>query len=412
MNHDARRRWPRFTLAAVVLLLAVGAVPEAQAQDGAGGPWTAWLGCWDLIQERDGTAETPIQASRRVCLEAGDSDLAVDLTTQVDGEVALLQQIVADGRERELVEGGCSGVESARFSADGARLLVRSSLHCGDRPVVSSGITMLSSSQIWTDVQVSEVEGQREVLVRRYRRVEPAAPALDDQALLARVSRQAAGAPLDADDVIEALEWVDPAAVEAMLLEGDHGFEMNADLLLRLADADVPDNVVDLMVALSYPDYFRVDDADGQELERSEDRGYRTYGRGYWSYPWFAYGYYDPYFAPFGRGSYYYPGPGGFVVIGGGTRFGGKVVRGKGFTRVQPTGNAPSGGLGRLFHGGGDRGTAVSSGSRGGGGGAVTRSGTSRAAGSSSATRTAKPRGGSSSERSAKPRGGGRDQRQ
>lgn len=398
---NATMTWATAGLALTLLLGVAGATP-VYAQSS---PWTPWLGCWELEHEAEAGEETTLEGNRMVCLDAGAEPSAVEMTTWVDDQVVLLQEVVADGEDRAVAEGGCEGIERARFSADGQRILMSAELSCSEQDLRTSGIGLLPSSSTWTDIQVSEVEGQRELLVRRYRRADRGAEdSALDRALLMRTARQSASAPLDVEDVIEAAALVDAAAVEAMLLESGDEFAVDADLLLQLARAEVPENVIDLMVALSYPDYFAVHEGDSEETwDRHRYRRSRWgWGPAFYGY---GYGYYDPYFAPFGY-RYYYGRPGGGTVIVRGPRFGGKVVAGKGYTRIstrQDLGGA-GGGLARIFGGGSDRGrSAVGRGSGDRTGGSTVTPGGSSSG--SSGTRTAKPRGGSGSG-SAKPKSG------
>lgn len=364
------------------------AVPAAPA-----GNWLGWLGCWELIAEREGDAASLENPGRRtVCVEPADNG-GVTLTSAVDGTGVLLRTIVADGADRLVDETGCEGTERAWWSADGHRLFVTSSLACEAGNVRdTSGISMLTASNRWVDIQLANVGGQREVLVRRYARVvaDAARPAGSgrDMTLASTTARQAAAAPLDIEDILEATAAVDVAAVETMLLEGAIDFVVDARALVRLDDAGVPGQVVDLLVALSYPDYFAVG-ADGAaaEAERPLVAAYPVYAYGYWSAG----------FAPFGWGYGYYPAYPYYpyyppVIGGGGGSYGGRVVNGQGYTRVRsvPT---PHGNFGSFLRGGGSGDSRHGSSGGSSSGGSMSSSGAR--SGGGTATRTAKPRGGS-----------------
>jgi len=143
------------------------------------------------------------------------------------------------------------------------------------------------------------------------------------------------------------------------------------------------------MLALSFPDYFVVNE------QPFTQQGPVAYG-----YPVGFHGYWSPAFAPFGW-SYYYPWypigrpPIGHLPSG---RYGGRVVNGRGYARVQPNPEAPEGGFGNFLSRGGS--SVASQGSSNGksGGGKASKSGASRSAGKSSGskakTRTAKRRSG------------------
>ena len=164
-----------------------------------------------------------------------------------------------------------------------------------------------------------------------------------------------------------------------MLRESRSRFPMDSGLLLRLDDAGVPGQIIDLMMALSYPEYFAVED----ETVDTQSVVYHHY----WA-PWF-HGYGHGYGYGYGYGY-------GFVhphhVTDSRPRSRGRVVSGRGYTRVQPI-NLPSGGIGLPGGGtglGSSTGGGGSSGSSGGSGSSASKSGYQK--GSSTSTRRAVPR--------------------
>jgi len=380
-----------------LVLLAVAALPGLGQQGVATAQTTdlQWAGCWDLENGR-ADAEELETSDRRVCVESSDATLTV--VTLVDGSAVRSDQLRTDGRQRAVEDGGCSGTERAVVSADGHRLYTNADLVCeGGTRRLASGISALLSPDTWIDIQVVRVGDERELMVRRFVHNESASQATweplgrGDLSLAARTARTAAAARVEIDDVIEAVSVVDAAAVEALLLESDASFAIDAGVLISLADAGVPGEVIDLMLALSFPDYFVVNEEPVAQ-----------YGPVAYGYPVGFYGYWSPAFAPFGW-SYYYP----WYPIGGppighppGARYGGRVVNGRGYARVEVNSNAPEGGFGSFLRKGG---SSVVSGGRSGGkatpsGGTSSKGGVSRSGsgkkGSSGKTRTAKRRSG------------------
>ncbi|NIR59904.1 MAG: hypothetical protein GWO02_10435, partial [Gammaproteobacteria bacterium] len=118
------------------------------------------------------------------------------------------------------------------------------------------------------------------------------------------------------------------------------------------------------------------------------------------AYPVSFYGYASPAFSPWFGWSYYPCCYGGYPPIGRPPigRYGGKVVAGRGYARVAPSPNAPSGGFADVMRrmarlGGSDGGSSRGGGSAtssGSNGGKASPKGTT---GKSGGTRTAKPRG-------------------
>jgi uncharacterized membrane protein YgcG len=341
-------------------ILALG-LPMHSAGQETGESGLAWQGCWEVATEPGDETQEPSDSQQLVCLAPGEDLRSLTLTAIVDGQVVRQHTLFTDGVQRPASEGGCSGWRRAFLSEDRRRLYLRSESACeGGTQSALSGASLMVSGDHWVDIHLLRVDDERELVIRHYRPLVSGSVPLPGGLPSARhAARLLAAAPLTADDVIEALQFVDPPVVEAMLLEGDTRFAMDSRLMLRLADADVPDEIVDLMVALSFPEYFAA-------AEAPPDPGPVVY-RSYWT-PW-----YSPYGYGFGH---YYPHPHPPVTGPPAARTGVKLVRGHGYTRVEPT-NPPPGGFTGFLKGaantGGSGGTGAGSGTAGGG----TTSGTS-----------------------------------
>lgn len=217
------------------------------------------------------------------------------------------------------------------------------------------------------------------------------------RAMAVKSARIAASARLTPQDLIEANGQVDSEAVEALIVERGDAFNVNADVLVQLADANVSEELIDLVVAISFPEKFAIGTGVPEAIqgERSmmspmyTSRGY--YGlRSRWSF-WDPY-YYDPfYYSPYGYSySPYYYNYGGYsgyyrptsVIVytdpvpgTAGTNHG-RVINGRGYSRGGTSSASPS--------------TRVAPSGRSG----VSSSGTRSSGSSSSSGRTAKRRGG------------------
>jgi uncharacterized membrane protein YgcG len=319
----------------------------------------AWHGCWQPeppATEAD-EAQARLAQSPSVCLEPGDAASSLQLRARVDGEVVAEEVLVADGSRQPVEQGGCTGWKRSLLSADRHRLFLQSETTCeGGNASRLSGVSLIVAGDRWVDIDVAEVAGERELAVRRYRSLEADLPPLPGATRSARyTARVAAAAPLEVEDVLEALDHVDPAVVEAMLVETDSRFPVDADLLVRLDDAGVPGQIIDLMLALSYPERFAVTDTT-QAIPAAT---YHYYWGPWFHHHYYDYGYWYPYHPPASR-----PLPSG------------KAISGRGYTRVAPhsgAGGARAPGSGAAS--GGRSGAGASSGSGGSAGGSGYRSG-------------------------------------
>ena len=179
-------------------------------------------------------------------------------------------------------------------------------------------------------------------------------------------------------------------------LERRDGFALDARQIVALEKAGVPTMVIDVMVALSYPNYFALDRSRVAGATRTDDVAEGGGGRVIDLYGWdpfYTYDRYGRYGYGYGGGGWYYGNrpvvivrqPGGDAEVDSH----GRVVKGRGYVpgsrRERPSSGASS-----------DR--AGSSGSSGSGGSASSGSsgGSSSKQPSSGSGRTAKPKPGSS----------------
>ncbi len=419
MTKDSYFRTSRLggLLAGVVLF--VGMAPSPGAAQEMDNRWLPWLGCWEAV---DGGEDTPL-----LCVRPATEGSGVEFVTWAEGETSSSEAILADGVARDAEREECQGVEEARFSDDGHRIYLKSEYVCEDGTKRdASGILAMINPMEWIDIKA--VDGSPWVL--RYRlarssRVQESGleNVAASRASAVKAARISASSRLTIEDIIEASASVDGAAVEALIVERGDPFAVNADMLVRLDNAGVPDGVIDLVVAVSFPDRFAVKAGPVQVEEYVDENQPRRsiymaggfYDPFYWGsgfgYSRFGWGYSPYYYGGYGWG-YGYPSYGyGYyrpssIVVTPRSR-GGQMIKGQGYTR----GSGSSGYTGR---------TASPRSGRSGSGGVSSSAG--RSSGSSSGGRTAKPRGGgssggsvskstsssgSSSVRRAKPRGGG-----
>lgn len=381
----------------LALALFAGTSP-ALAQEGSA-RWLAFTGCWQPLEER-----TEEQPSLVCVVPTGDG---VELRSIADGEVTATQTVIADGRARTIRDEGCETVESYSFPADGHWVTSTSRYTCeGGTQGSANGLLAMVSPFEWIHVQVVRDGDEPMTAVMRYELVdsETAAEAgyaslTGDRERAVRMARISASQPLDVNDLIAASGTVDPAALTAWIVESGNGFELDGDALVRLADAGIEEEVIDMVVATSYPERFAVatgprGDRSAEALPNQGDRYDRRGRRAYtamFGFGWGPFGYWSPlsyYRGLYGYGYGGYAGYGGYgywgyrptviVVQPQGPTSHGRVIRGRGYSR----GSSGSSGGGGDFRRSGGSGT-----------------GTAAPPSSGSGTRT-------DTQRKAKPRGG------
>ncbi|HJS75565.1 MAG TPA: hypothetical protein VJ921_14830, partial [Vicinamibacteria bacterium] len=314
-----------------------------------------------------------------VCLAPEGSD-TVRLHTFSGDEPVIEEKLSADGEKRQLTQGKCHGWQQLDWSRDGSVLFLRSELTCAEERARSiTGMSFLADASTWVELQSIGSADGRAVLIRRFRAASDEVsrlhvPSLSEQQIRAAVDARFSSRPMTLEEVIEASSRVTPEVVEAALLERGGRFPLDSTNLARLSEASVPSSVIDLMVALSFPEKFAVEREGGGGGAGFGYAGYDPFFSSAFAYPY--------YFAPFGYYYWYYPGAPVYPYPPDGGVDGsvGRAVEGRGYTRVTRV-DGP-GSEERRAHRRGESGSGGSDSSKSGtgssSGGSVSRGGYSR----------------------------------
>ena len=394
--------------------------------------FNAWLGCWRLNDDLSGTGA-------RLCVTPEKN--GVRLQTIAGTQRGIDELVVPDGATHAIVDSDCKGTELAEFSKDGARLFRTTEVTCGtEAPRTIKAVMFMTAGPALINVQhVSGSAANTSVRVQRYRRsanqnLADGTKAPQPNAQSGRLTT-AESTTWSIDDVIEANGKLPVEALQAALTEVNHRFDMNKKTLVALDDAGVGDAVIDLMVALTYPERFVVQRAGGSTTPTGVLTGggwfdpfmspmmatsmldcYSPYGYGYRSYYSMCgaglYGAYDifgysnfRFGNPYGYGYPYYGWvdvgaiPGGIGNVPQEPQAHGRLVNGRGYTQildrqVEPAPRVSQGSNGGAWMGsGGGSGVSSSGGYSSGSASGASSSGGGSSSGGDSGARVAVPKG-------------------
>ena len=267
----------RTSLVTIALATFFLAGPAAAEQsDGVDRHWLPWLGCWQLSEEEfqspDGTAPLELESQEvrertSVCLTMNGPE--VKMTVSEGDQLLVERAINANGTRRDIVDNECRGWEENRWSRDGHRLFTKSEIRCDDMPTrILSGISFLTSTSNWVDVQFVEMGDHQQLEVRRYNPSKSntggniggalgTAAAIQSSAI--SQARRESAEPPDMADVMEASRSTAVRAVEALLVETEPQLSLNSNALVGLDDAGLNHDIIDLLVAQSFPDRFVIE---------------------------------------------------------------------------------------------------------------------------------------------------------
>ncbi len=390
-EHTTMRTQRTAGLFLATTLLVAGVTPGAASAQETDERWLAFSGCWQPVGESAG----PDVPDALLCFEPLAASGGVAMVSLEDGEIVGRETLQADGQSHEASLEGCTGWERGDFSARPGRVFLSSEYVCdGGVSRASTGVLTMVSFNEWVDVRVVTAGDERLTWVTRYRQArqdEAEAAGLrvmaGDRGMAVRSARAAGSARPSIDDVIEATGYIDSEAVQAWIAERDAPLDLDSDKLIQMADAGVPEDVIDMVVAVSYPERFAVAGGSGP-THGSSYGGYvdprygslffGTYGFGFGYGFGYGYGYGGGY-----GGGYYRPIV--IVPVEGQRGSGGRVVNGRGYRRGEAIPTPTS------------RGTSVRTPSRGSSRGASAGRSSGGSSRGTSTGRTARRRGGGGS---------------
>ena len=395
------------------------APPSAQKMDAR---FSAWLGCWRLEDDIAGTGA-------RMCITPDRA--GVRLQTLVGTQRGIDELVIADGVARSIVDTECKGTEVAEWSNDGQRVFRTTEVTCNNegKRIIKS-VAFLAPGPMWINVQhVSGDTPTANVRAQRYRRAANQTLADGSKAAQPTAAVPLANTRWSIEDVIEASSKLPADALQAALTDVKQKFNISKKTLLTLDDAGVPDSVIDLMVALTFPDRFIVERAAGSSMPVGVSTGggwydpfmspmwsgqyancysangyygYRSYynscGPHYYGYNTFSpYQSYYPYYDSYYPGNWVPVGNVGDVTTPSGE---GRVVNGRGYTQIRERSPEPT-----VSTRGNNGGNGTASGWSGNSGGGVSSGGYS--SGSSGGSSGGSSSGGGERTAVARPPGGG-----
>lgn len=315
-------------LASIALLGLPAAAAAADGDTAAEDPrWLPWIGCWQAEEESE-------EENLLVCVDDLADGEGVAITTFAAGEVVSREEILSDGRRVAVEEGGCEGEQWAEWSADGKRLFVHSEMACGEGVIRATRgvLSIQDSGRRWLEVHAVEAGDSEPVLgVSSFRPASEEVVARagiragdEGRRLAVSTARTAAARALDPAAVTEVVHEAGPAVARAFIVEAGHEFALDAATLRSMKDDGVPEDVLDVMVAVSFPERFAIqggsqdpeylaaDRPDAQSRAGSAGRRYGGYSA------WDSFGYRGSYygFSPFSRYGFGYS-PYGYSGLGG-----------------------------------------------------------------------------------------------
>ena len=337
----------------LLLLIPAASVAQTDTEAVADISILPWLGIWTAVDENTTPGTTVLE------IQPGADGKGFDITTK-NADQPVSENIIPDGVSRLTESQNCTGTRTYQWEKQAGVLLGRSDIVCqGEASYNIYTLKMMTAADRMADILVVRTPEQTRLAVRRFafeRDLQPAGDFFQTQESL--LLRTALAAPWDLDKIISLSKTVETVVLEAAMLEKNLQVRLDTQSLRKMKASGTPDSIIDLLVAMSSPDKFRIEKNDQIAVEAASPsrlQNGENYSYSYRMEPPYYYGYYSPwnyywsYYSPFwwGYPIYMYPMYPGYVAGGGG---GGGNVGGGGGASGGSSGNS---GGGRLSSGSG-----------------------------------------------------------
>jgi len=326
--------------------------PDAESYEKLDTRLLPWIGSWRLVSDKVNSSESELEKDFLLTISPGSNENTITMKGYRDDTPLAEEVIIVDGLRHQLIDDKCTGWYEYSWSENGKRLLFNSESICpGDPPRLISGMSIFDDNGYWLDIQLLRNGVEKATNIRKYRNVD------NDSVTLSAInanrissSRSAVSKDFSINEIIKLSSKVESEVLEAALLETGKSFPINSKKLRHIADSEVPARVVNLMVALSFPEKF---DVQGKAISLARGTGIRkeyqyfrtpynycSYNRNYFPWHWASstcvpYGY--SYLGWYAEPERYYPlwtWPYYYTGGGGGAREidNGRLISGRGYT--------------------------------------------------------------------------------
>ena len=280
------------SLAFLMLLIPLYANAQTNATTQVDSKLVPWIGAWDIISDRTSdrpqdrnprtpvaTRPTPDGKGLEVIPEAQDTDrgkllderVTIEILPTEDGkgleisrksaqQPSVSEVLTLDGTKKPLDSENCTGWRSSRYLPEAGLITTSSQVTCKDSgSFATSSLKMILAADKMVDILAIKAGDQTRLAVRRMEYERDLPPYQESRiSLAATAARTSLSAPWDLDKIIKLSGTVDSSILEAALLEKNNYLKLNTKSLKKMKKAEVPKQIIDLLVALSLPDKFQI----------------------------------------------------------------------------------------------------------------------------------------------------------
>ncbi len=228
-----------------------------------------WIGVWIFNDDASTKVLSDSNQKTTVEIQPMSDGKSLEITRKVATQPDVKEWLAPDGTKRPVDASNCTGWQTARLIAEAGMIFSSSEMNCKDAGAFSTtNIKMIVAADKMVDILLLKAGGQTKLAARRLVLDHDVAPAGGSEpAYTNTVERIAAASPWKLDTIVQLSQTMDTQLLEAVLMEKNVKLNLSTTKAIKdLNKTKMPNEVIDLLVALAFPDKFHIEKNGKVEL--------------------------------------------------------------------------------------------------------------------------------------------------
>jgi uncharacterized membrane protein YgcG len=219
-----------------------------------------WIGTWTIADYQSNDRAKDLNRNTVVEIRLTEDGTGIEISRKVPDQLDVNEVLIPNGNKQPVKTQDCTGWQTTKWVPEAGLLISSSEMDCKALgSMTTSTLKMILARDQMVDILAVKVAGQTRLAIRRLALRHEESPAMESQSSLAiAAARAALGRPWSLDTIIQLSRTIDTPILEAALLEKQDELKLTSNSLKKLQSAKVPTKIVDLLVALAFPDKFDV----------------------------------------------------------------------------------------------------------------------------------------------------------
>jgi hypothetical protein len=299
-------QWSKKALPVLFVVILLAFVSSVLAQTSAPetkGSLRAWTGVWTFSDDKAASNSLSSLPKTTVEIFPTADGKGIQITRKAIDQPEVKEVIIPDGSKRAVNDPNCTGFQTATLIPGAGMIVSSSEMTCKDTGAfATNNVKLILSADKMVDILELKANGDSKLAVRHLKLERDLPPVDASEPTNANViARMTVGQSWNLNKVEQIAQSFDTRLLEAVLVEKQVVLDMNKATLKQLKNSKLSKGIVDLLVALAYPDKFKIAKNGQVELKRWANTSTSSGNSGRLYTPTYSYSYVP-------SSGYYYPG--------------------------------------------------------------------------------------------------------